>query len=270
MPEEGALVVNGPEQYDRLVLPFIHPFTRALVRAVTAPPNAMILDHGAGTGEVALALHRRRPDARIVALDPAEPMLERLRVKAGTAPWLTIHEGSLQSMADLGPFDLCVSQLALVFVPDPGTELAALRRVSRPGAGLAVSVLGEAADMVPFFAFWTAARQILPEAIAPEQYPQHRFADAEQFQLLAETAGWKEVRVIRLASKRVCAETTLWRWLSTTLPIRLHGGQTLDLSADRELSTAIRQYLLPLIEPYRHGTCYHLPTAVWLLTAVAK
>lgn len=261
--------MKGPERYDRLALPFIHPYTRALLRSVRVPSDAAILDHGAGTGEVTLALHRRWPSAHIVALDPNGPMLERLQVKAGTARWLTVYHGHLHPAFDLGPFDLCVSQLALVFVSDPTAELAILRRITRPRGRLAVTVLREAGSMVPFFAYWTAAQQVIPQAIAPEEYPHHRFADAHTLQAIMEKAGWAETRITPLASERVCSEATLWRWLSTTLPIRLTTGQNVDLSTDPPTATTIRHALGALVEPYRRGASYHLPTGTWLLTAAA-
>lgn len=216
-----------------------------------------------------LALHRNGPDARIVALDPAGPMLKRLRVKAGIAPWLTLHDGTLQSMTNPGLFDLCVSQLALAFVPEPKTELAILRRTTNFGGQLAVTVLREAVTMAPFFTHWTAVRQVLRDAIAPEQYPHYRFANGGELQRMAETAGWWTVRVTPLASERICSEASLWRWLSTTLPIQLDTGETTDLSANPQMSDTIRQSLLSLVEPYRQGSAYHLPTAAWLLTATA-
>lgn len=229
-----------------------------------------MLDHGSGTGEVALALHRRWPDARIVALDPDRLMLERLQEKAGLAPWLAVREGHLHSGLDLGPFDLCVSQLALVFVPDPRTELAMLRRITRPSGRLAVIVLREAAAMVPFFVFWTATRQVVPGAIAPEDYPHHRFAEGEALGAVAKEAGWDQVRVVPLAAERVCGEATLWRWLSTTLPIRLNTGDTVDLPSDARVAAAVRRALGELVKPYRRGDSYHLPTGAWLLTAIAR
>jgi ubiquinone/menaquinone biosynthesis C-methylase UbiE len=259
--------MNGPERYDRLVLPFVHPYTEALLRAVRVLPGATILDHGAGTGEVTLAVHRRWPEARVVALDPSGPMLERLRARVGEAPWLTIYQGQLQPGTELGPFDLCLSQLALMFVPDPATELATLRRITRPGGHLAISVLRDPASMVPFFAYWTAARQVLPQAIVLEGYPHHRFAEAAALQLMAEEAGWAEVRVAPIGAERVCGEATLWRWLSTTLPIQLTTGEAVDVTADPQITTAIRRALGTLVEPYRSGASYHLPTGVWLLTA---
>ncbi|GAC1335482.1 MAG: hypothetical protein NVSMB22_28090 [Chloroflexota bacterium] len=262
--------MNGPERYDRLVLPFVRPYTRALLRAVRPPSDATVLDHGAGTGEVALALHRLWPDARVVALDPSGPMLARLQEKAGTAPWLTLHEGELLSASNLGPFDLCVSQLSLVFVSDAAAELAILRRITRPEGHLAVIVLREAAHVVPFFAYWSAVRQVLPQAIAPEEYPHHRFANPVTFRLMAEEAGWVDVHIKPLVSERVCTEASLWRWLSTTLPVRLNTGETVDVTIDPQVVTAIRRGLVTLIEPYRRGPSYHLPMGAWLLTGVAS
>jgi ubiquinone/menaquinone biosynthesis C-methylase UbiE len=262
--------VKGPERYDRLVLPFVRPYTKALLSALRLPPGATVLDHGAGTGEVTLAIHRRWPDTHIVALDPSGPMLTRLQEKAGTAPWLTIYKGELRSASNLGPFDLCVSQLSLVFVSDAAVELAILRRITRPEGHLAVIVLRGAAHVMPFFAYWSAVRQVLPKAIAPEEYPHHRFANAVTLRLMAEEAGWRSVHIQPIDSERVCAEGTLWRWLSTTLPVRLNTGETVDMTTDPQAATVIRRALVALVEPYRRGPSYHLPMGAWLLTGGAS
>ncbi len=261
--------MTGPERYDRLAPLFVHPYTRVLLRSITPVPHARILDHGAGTGEVTLALHRHFPQATVVALDPSAAMLDRLRAKVGPdTPWLTLYPGTLPPKG-LGPFDLCMIQLSLVYAPDPQTELTALHRSTMDGGRLALIVLGAAETMVPFFAYWAAVQHVLSDAIPPASYPHHRFANGRTLQQMAQRAGWQEARVQQVEAVRICSEPTLWRWVSSTLPILRSYGQAVDVTADVAMAGNVRQAVRDIIEPYRYGNSYQLPTAGCLLTGRA-
>lgn len=52
-----------------------------VVALVDAPPDAIVVDYGAGTGAYALPLAQQRPDVRVVALDIQPEMLAHLRAK---------------------------------------------------------------------------------------------------------------------------------------------------------------------------------------------
>jgi SAM-dependent methyltransferase len=263
---------GGPEEYDRLVVPFIRPFTQMLVRHAGALDAAEVLDHGAGTGEVTLALHRRWPDAHVTALDPNREMLDRLRAKAGDdAGWLHLQEGTLGQAGFVNQFDLCASQMSLMFVPDPGVDLADLKRAARDNGRLIVVVLAGAETMVPFYSFWSACQQVVDGAVAPADYPHHRFADGAVFRRLATDGGWGDVKVEMVRAERNARPSTLWQWVSTTLPIRMQSGdQTNVAGLPAETRRALREALLTRVERYRHGGVYRLPTAAWLLTADAR
>lgn len=56
------------------------PIERILA-LLDAPQNGLVIDFGAGTGAFAIAIAKRRPDLRIVALDQQPKMLEMLRAK---------------------------------------------------------------------------------------------------------------------------------------------------------------------------------------------
>ncbi len=74
-----------PARADRLDDPdrFTYLSAEQVATVLDAPPDATVIDFGAGTGTYALALGALRPDLRIVALDIEPAMLERLAQKDG-------------------------------------------------------------------------------------------------------------------------------------------------------------------------------------------
>ena len=107
--------------YERDVLPFIRPFTNALVASLPRRAVENHLDHGAGTGEVVSAVRAKTA----VAVDPNPGMCSRARNRFAEHGEVQVFEGTLdQYIAQWNePFDLITSQLVLPFVPDPLQEL---------------------------------------------------------------------------------------------------------------------------------------------------
>ncbi len=87
------------------------PF-RAALQGVTSPP-ADVLDVGTGTGEGALAVAERFPEARIVGVDLSEAMLERARAKLPSARFERADASALPFEA--GSFDLVTHANMLPF-----------------------------------------------------------------------------------------------------------------------------------------------------------
>jgi malonyl-CoA O-methyltransferase len=103
-----------------------------------------ILDLGCGTGVQAQALSQRFPEAGLLAMDLALPMLQVAKRRRGW--WkkrfdLTQGNASALPLADAG-FDLVYSSLMLQWHDDPARILAGLRRILRPGGLLLVSTFG--------------------------------------------------------------------------------------------------------------------------------
>src|ERR1700736_5833294 len=67
-----AAVLNDRERFS-----YVSPDT--LLAELALAPSALLVDFGSGTGLYAVALARRRPDLRIVALDEQAAMLEHVR-----------------------------------------------------------------------------------------------------------------------------------------------------------------------------------------------
>jgi len=114
--------------------------------AAQAGPRPRIVDLGAGTGTATLELARRLPDAELIAVDVAEPMLDHLRRRAreqGVSGRVRTVQADLdQPWPDLGPASLIWAANSLHHVADPGQALRAAFGVLRPGGVLAVSEMG--------------------------------------------------------------------------------------------------------------------------------
>jgi demethylmenaquinone methyltransferase/2-methoxy-6-polyprenyl-1,4-benzoquinol methylase len=112
-----------------------------------------ILDVGCGTGDVALAVMRKDPAARVTGLDPARKMLAIAETKArraGLAERATYREGDATAL----PFgdariDGIVCAFCLRNITDRACALREMRRVLRPGGTLAILEL--TAPQQPFF-----------------------------------------------------------------------------------------------------------------------
>jgi malonyl-CoA O-methyltransferase len=102
----------------------------------------VVLDLGAGNGEVARALKRRYPAARVIALDAALAPLGRVRARrAWFRPIDAVCADALQLPLPEASVDLIVSHLLLPFC-DCAALFAELRRVLAPGGYLSFSSLG--------------------------------------------------------------------------------------------------------------------------------
>lgn len=109
---------------------------------------ATILDLGCGTGFGAQALRQRFPEARVIAMDLALPMLEQARRRRGW--WQGLWRKGFEPVAGDATalplvddsIDLVFSSLMLQWIDDPAPVLASLRRVLRPDGLLLLSSFG--------------------------------------------------------------------------------------------------------------------------------
>ncbi|MEV6970073.1 class I SAM-dependent methyltransferase [Hamadaea sp. NPDC051192] len=108
----------------------------ALLDAVAVRPGSRLLDVGTGTGTVAaLAVER---GAAVTAADAEPSMVAYARDRV---PAAHIVEAILPELPfDDGVFDAVVANFVLNHVGDPRTAVAELRRVTRPGGRVGVTI----------------------------------------------------------------------------------------------------------------------------------
>ena len=220
--------MDGPQHYDRFVAPFIEPYTAATVAAV--PTNAIrVLDHGAGTGAVTLALLTGQADRSVTALDPSAPMLARIPDKLDSVDKkrLTRIVGTVADIGSEVRFDAITSQIALAFCADIPLELATLRNHAVPGGVIVVACLGPPETVAAFTNYWEAARRVDPDLAPARDYPHFRTADPRALETSMAEAGWYVDGVEVIESWRRVTPDDLWTWVSQALPLRATDGTVL-------------------------------------------
>jgi tRNA (cmo5U34)-methyltransferase len=128
----------NPDEYLALMREEVPDYDRLqdeLVAATRGLDARSILDLGTGTGETAGRALAAHPRARLVGIDSSEPMLDVARGSLESER-VTLHVARLEDPLPPGPFDLCVSALAIHHLDGPGKAdlFGRVHAVLSPGA----------------------------------------------------------------------------------------------------------------------------------------
>jgi ubiquinone/menaquinone biosynthesis C-methylase UbiE len=142
MADDSTFAGSIPEIYDRHFVPLIfEPYACDLALRLSAFAPADILEVAAGTGVVTRAMAARMPDARIVASDLNQPMLDRAAQMMGPNANVTWRQADAQALPfGDASFDAVVCQFGAMFFPDKVQAYREARRVLRPGGRFVFNV----------------------------------------------------------------------------------------------------------------------------------
>lgn len=171
-------------------------------------PGAMVLDLGAGTGDLALEYVRQYPRVgRIVLADLAEPMLRLARAKCANHRAARVELACVDALRlpwRTDTFDLVMSAFGVRNFQELGSSLAEMARVARPGGQVLVLEFcrGERAGWAkPVEWFLDGALPRIGQVISahPSAYQYLRdtmrgFLSPEELCKGLGEAGWEDVR----------------------------------------------------------------------------
>jgi tRNA (cmo5U34)-methyltransferase len=157
----------------RQLIPCFDDFYGAAMDLVAefTPPQARILDLGAGTGLLSALAAERLTDARLVLTDLAEGMLDQARERfAGRTAPVEYRVMNHLDLAEEKSFDVVMSALSIHHLDDAGKQAvyAAMARAVRPG-GLVINADQVAGDTPEMEArYWTHWHESIRRAGVPE------------------------------------------------------------------------------------------------------
>jgi ubiquinone/menaquinone biosynthesis C-methylase UbiE len=124
-----------PEIYDRFLVPLIfEPYAQDLAERLAAIGPRDVLETAAGTGVLTRAMAARLSDARIVATDLNQPMLEHAAAQQPGEPRVGWRQADALALPfGDASFDAVVCQFGVMFFPDKVKGYREARRVLRPG-----------------------------------------------------------------------------------------------------------------------------------------
>ncbi|HLU66954.1 MAG TPA: ubiquinone/menaquinone biosynthesis methyltransferase, partial [Kofleriaceae bacterium] len=150
-PGSGAMFDRIARRYDLLnrvlSLGLDRAWRRRTAAALELGAAPRVLDLATGTGDLALAILRRHPDATVVGIDPSAAMLAIARDKIARRGLARSVELQVGIAEQLPLADASVDAVTIAFglrnVPDRERALREMARVTRPGGRVAVLELGE-------------------------------------------------------------------------------------------------------------------------------
>lgn len=165
--ETFQLPIEAAERYESLFVPaFFAQWAHVLCRAagVDAASRSPLLDVACGTGIVArTAVELRGSPDGVTGVDLNEAMLTVARRVEPRIDW-RLGDATALPLPDTA-FETTLSQMALMFFPDPERAFAELQRVTRPGGTVGILVpaaLEAQAAFAPFVSM--ATRHAGPDA----------------------------------------------------------------------------------------------------------
>jgi demethylmenaquinone methyltransferase/2-methoxy-6-polyprenyl-1,4-benzoquinol methylase len=155
IPERDTLISAGENRrmFDRIAPRYdllnslmslgLHRYWRGkAVRHLLSGGGRDFLDIGCGTGDVALAILRQSPAARVTGIDPSAGMLVLATAKArqaGLADRMVLQDGDATTLPfPDASFDGIVCAFCLRNIADRRAALVEMRRVLRPGGTLSI------------------------------------------------------------------------------------------------------------------------------------
>jgi len=124
----------------------LQPAVDRVLDAADLRPGENVIDVACGTGMVTLpAVASVAPTGRVLAVDLSPKMIADVerRAAAGGLNDVDVACCEAEDLGDVGPFDVALCSLGLMYVPDPAVAASELHRVLRPAGRVVVSVWGE-------------------------------------------------------------------------------------------------------------------------------
>lgn len=142
----GQLSKSAAEIYDEFFVPALFgEWAGPLCDAAMIAPGNTVLDVACGTGATTREAARRiAPNGRVTGLDRNAGMISVAQSRISDIEWIEAQAEDLPFAAK--SFDVVLAQFGLMFFDDRAEALGEMRRVTRPGGRVALTVWDDVAN----------------------------------------------------------------------------------------------------------------------------
>jgi SAM-dependent methyltransferase len=235
--------------YDRFMGRYSMPLAPEFADFAGVAVGERVLDVGCGPGALTAVLVDLLGPEAVAAVDPSEPFVEAARERH---PGVDVRRASAEELPfEDGEFDAALAQLVVHFMADPVAGLREMKRVTREG-GVVAACVWDVSGGNPLGIFWTAARDVDPDAPSESTRPGTREGHLAE---LFSAAGIREIEngVVSVDVEHPSFDD--W-WEPFTLGVGPAGGYLATLAGTRQ--DAVRERCREL-----------LPEAPFVITARA-
>jgi SAM-dependent methyltransferase len=156
MTQQGA-IFGASDAYERFMGRWSRRLAPLFVTFASVVESDFVLDVGSGTGALAISLTEQLPSVCVTALDPSGAYVRSARERAhGDRVRFVVGDAQALPLADAA-FDKTLSLLVMSFVPDHGSAVREMIRVTRPDGLVAAAVWDYGEGMEMLRSFWDEA-----------------------------------------------------------------------------------------------------------------
>jgi ubiquinone/menaquinone biosynthesis C-methylase UbiE len=244
------------ESYDRFMGRYSRLLAPVFADYAGVSAGQRVLDVGCGPGALTTELVGRLDATDVCAIDPSESFVGAIRDRL---PAVTVRLAPAEEIPfEVGAFDIAMAQLVVHFMTDPVAGLREMARVTRGGGVVAACVWDHAGGKGPLSVFWSAARQLDPDATTESGLAGAR--EGHLAQLFAD-AGLNEIDDDTLSIRIEHQSFEEW-WEPYTLGVGPVGIYV------NGLDQAHRDQLRELCRDLLPGPPFELTAQVWAVRAV--
>ncbi|MGH2398124.1 MAG: class I SAM-dependent methyltransferase [bacterium] len=158
------MVFVNAEDYERLMGRWSRRLAPLLVEFAGITDGDRVLDAGAGTGSLSLAVLAATRRSEVIGIDPSGPYVEYARSRTSD-PRVHFEVGDAQALPyPDASFSKTLALLVMNFIADARRAAAGMRRVTKSGGVVAATVWDYGDGMTMLRTFWDAAVALDPDA----------------------------------------------------------------------------------------------------------
>jgi len=252
------------EGYEQLMGPWSRRVAPLLVEFARIADGDRVLDVGAGTGSLSLAVLAATRRSEVIGIDPSRPYIDYARSRTSDPRVrFEVEDAQALSYPDAS-FSKTLALLVMNFIPDARRAAAGMRRVTKSGGVVAAAVWDYGEGMTMLRTFWDLAVALDPDS---ERLHERHMPYCRKGELMAlwTASGLKETEETSLVvSLDFDSFEDFWTpFLTGQGP---SGSYATSLSAERQ--QALRERLRRELSGEKPNMSFTLPARAWAVRGI--